>query len=98
MDYCMYCLQTVPDQLAGGARGEHALQGGGRAERAQGRHPALVQRLPIPHTERHSIRARHRQDVQAGRARPIRQHDGQVRVSWWRVLSIADGSCPTRTH
>lgn len=43
--------QVVPDQLSRGSIGEPAFQRGRRARRAEGRLPALVQRLSLPGAE-----------------------------------------------
>ena len=48
-------FQIVPDQLTGGARRQPSLQGGGREGRGEGRLPALVQRLQVPHAERGTV-------------------------------------------
>ena len=49
-------LQAVPVQLAGGAGRQPEVQGGRGQGHPQGRVPALVQRLPLPHAERREAR------------------------------------------
>ena len=49
-------LQAVPVQLASGAGRQPEVQGGRGQGHPQGRVPALVQRLPLPHAERREAR------------------------------------------